>query len=81
MRHIISPRDQDSVETKIENTVKLTIRSDQIAQGKTILSADTLFAKLNFALIERCFGADFVEGNHGDGTLETLIFQQKLSSG
>ena len=81
MRHIIGPRDQDSVEAKIENTVKLAIRSDQIAQGKAILSANTLFAELNFALIEWRFGADFVEGNHGDGTLEALIFQQKLSSG
>ena len=81
MRHIIGPRDQYSVETKIENAIKLTIRSDQIAQGKTILSANTLLAKLNFTLIEWRFGADFVEGNHGDGTLEALIFQQKLSSG
>ena len=75
MRHIVCTRDQDSVETKIENAIKLAIRSDQIAQGETILSANTLFAKLNFALIEWRFGADFVEGNHGDGTLEALIFQ------
>ena len=81
MRHIVCTCDQDSVEAKIENSVKLAIRSDQITQGETILSTNTLFAELNFALIEWRFGADFVEGNHGDGTLEALIFQQKLSSG